>query len=254
MNPRITPITEANRAGWNSIAGRREGRPLEQFRAGAVGLEDFERELAGDVRGRRVLQLACSFGDEVLSWANLGARAIGVDISDVAIEHARRRAAEAGIDADFRRADMFDLPADLVDLDLIHLSWGAICWVPDLAVFAGIVAGRLRPGGSVLLCDHHPAWEVLAVRGDNQLAVAGDYFGREQHRATTDDAKLPIGANGESPLRAFVWPVSDVVMALINVGLELEAFFEAPAPQLYAGLGAAADALPACYVIKATAP
>ena len=243
MDARITTITEANRAGWNEIAGRREGRPIAEFRAGAVSLDDFERDLAGDVTGRRVLQLACSYGDEVLSWANLGARAIGVDISDVAVEHARRRAAEAGIAADFRRADMFDLPADLTGLDLIYLSWGAICWVPDLAVFAGILAQRLRPGGSVLLCDHHPVWEVLAVRGENHLAVAGDYFGREKPTTGQDDAKRPIGARGEPgapALTPFVWPVSDVVMALVRAGLRLDAFFETPVEALYDGRGPAA--------------
>jgi hypothetical protein len=48
--------------------------------------------------------------------------------------------------------------------------------------------------------------------------------------------------------------VSDVVMALVKAGLRLDAFFEIPEPGLYTGLGAAADTLPACYVIKATRP
>ncbi|MEU4243303.1 class I SAM-dependent methyltransferase [Actinoplanes sp. NPDC026619] len=253
MDAAIETVTEANRAGWNLIAQRRSGISIERHRRGEVCLEDFERELAGDVTGRRVLQLACSYGDEVLSWATLGATAIGADISDVAVETARGRAAEAGIAADFRRADMFDLPADLVDLDLIYLSWGAICWVPDLAVFAGIVAARLQPGGSVLLCDHHPAWEVLAVREEGRLAVAGDYFGRDRPNADQDDTKRPTGARGEA-LSVFVWPISDVVMALINAGLRLDAFVEGAAPALYAGLGDDAGALPAYYVIKATKP
>ncbi|WP_433382598.1 class I SAM-dependent methyltransferase [Actinoplanes sp. CA-142083] len=212
-------------------------------------LEEFEVRLAGDVAGRRVVQLACSCGDEVLSWANLGATATGVDISDVAIEMARARAAEAGVAADFRRADMMSPPGDLVELDLVYLSWGAICWVPDLAAFAGMVAARLRPGGAVLLCDHHPVWEVLAVH-EGGLTLAGDYFGRERPNAVQDDAKRPIGARGEPdppPFSAFVWPVSDVVMAFVNAGLRLEAFFEEPAAELYAGL----SALPAYYVVKA---
>jgi SAM-dependent methyltransferase len=197
----------------------------------------------------------CSHGDQVLSWANLGAVAIGIDISDVAIGEATRRAAEAGIDADFRRADMLDLPSDLVDLDLIYLSWGAICWVPDLAMLASSVCARLRRGGAVLLCDHHPAWEVLAVRGENHLAVAGNYFGRGIPTADQDDAKRPTGARGEPDtptFSTFVWPISDVVMALLNAGLRLEAFFEASEPTIYAGLGEPASCLPAYYVIKAT--
>jgi 2-polyprenyl-3-methyl-5-hydroxy-6-metoxy-1,4-benzoquinol methylase len=227
MTAPIQRITEASRASWNQIASARQGDPAEFFRAGGLALEDFERDLAGDVRGKRVLQLACSCGDQVLSWANLGATAIGADISDVAIEMARLKATDAGIRAEFLRADMFDLPPEVSDLDLIYLSWGAICWAPDLDQLARIVSGRLRPGGSVLLADHHPVWEVLAVRSENHLAVAGDYFGGSTPRQETDDAKLPLGARGSTqppPFAAFVWPVSEVVMALIRAGLRLDAF------------------------------
>jgi 2-polyprenyl-3-methyl-5-hydroxy-6-metoxy-1,4-benzoquinol methylase len=255
MTVGIQRVTQANRASWNRIAPSRHGQLAALFRSGGLTLEDFERELAGDVRGKRVLQLACSGGDEVLSWANLGAIAIGTDISDVAIEMARSKASDAGIQAEFRQADMFDLPSDLTGLDLIYFSWGAICWVPDLAVFAQILADRLRPGGSVLMGDHHPVWEVLAVRGENQLTVAGDYFGRTAPRADTDDAKRPVGARGNPerpPFAAFVWPISDVIMAFLRAGLRLDAFFEAPEEAMYDGLGTAGSHLPAYYVVKAT--
>ena len=257
MDNDIRVITEANRVSWNQIASKRTGDPAEFYRDGGVSLEAFEQELAGDVTGKRVLQLACSHGDQVLSWANLGATAVGIDVSDVAIENAKRKAAEANIAADFRQADMFDLPADLFDLDLIYFSWGVICWAPNLNEFALILAERLRRGGVVLMSDHHPIWEVLAVRGENHLAVAGNYFGRGIPTAEQDDAKRPVGARGEAEapsFSAFVWPTSDVVMALVQAGLQLDAFFEAPEPAIYAGLGDVASSLPAYYVIKATKP
>jgi SAM-dependent methyltransferase len=244
-------VVEANRQGWNRIAGRRAGLPLDHFRSGGTTLEDFERELAGDIEGRHVVHLACSFGDEVLSWANLGARATGVDISDVAIGIARDRAVQAGLTADFRCADMLGLPDDLREIDLFYLSWGAICWVPDLTAWATHLAARTRAGGGVLLCDHHPAWEVLAVRGENALAVAGDYFGRQHPNGEQDEAKRPAGAGSEI-FQPFVWPISDVVMALVSAGFGLDAFFEAPEPAIYPGLGPVASALPAYYVVKAT--
>lgn len=251
----LTGVTARNRESWNYIAPRRQGKPASFFRDGGSTLEPFELELAGDVTGRRVLHLACSHGDEVLSWAGLGALASGADISDVAIDLARRKAAEAGLDAEFHRADMFALPAALTGLDLISLSWGAICWAPDLDALAAVVAGRLGPGGSVLIADHHPLWEVLTVTGENGLTVTGDYFGRGTPRSLPDPAKQPIGARGHADapaFAAFVWPVSEVVMALVRAGLRLEAFFEAPVAEMYGGLGEAAARLPAYYVIKAT--
>ena len=260
----IHVVTARNRVNWNRIAPKREGEPASLFRGGGSTLAEYERELAGEVAGKRVLHLACSVGDEVLSWANLGAHAIGADISDVAIAKARSKAAAAGIDAEFHRADMFDLPSSLTGLDLIYLSWGAICWAPDLDTLAAVIAERLRPGGSVLISDHHPLWEVLTVAGENQLTVTGDYFGRTTPRNSPDAAKQPIGARKQSdaghpvaedgvpPFAAFVWPVSDVVMSLVRAGFRLDAFFEAAEPAIYPGLGDAGLLVPAYYVVKAT--
>ena len=87
--------------------------------------------------------------------------------------------------------------------------------------------------------------------------MAGNYFGRGIPTAEQDDAKRPVGARGEAEapsFSAFVWPTSDIVMALIEAGLQLDAFFEAPEPAIYAGLGDVASSLPAYYVIKATKP
>jgi SAM-dependent methyltransferase len=251
-------VTAANRESWNRIAPRRDGEPAAFFRGGGSTLEGYERESAGDVAGKRVLHLACSNGDEVLSWANLGATAMGADISDVAVEKARAKAANAGIHVEFHRADMFDLPTALSELDLVYLSWGAICWAPDLDVLAAVFVQRLRSGGSVLIADHHPLWEILTVEGENRLTVSGDYFGRAKPGNSSDAAKQPVGARDEAdapvaaPFAAFVWPVSDVVMALVRAGLRLDTFWEAPEPAIYADLGPAALRLPAIYVIKAT--
>ncbi|WP_344211631.1 class I SAM-dependent methyltransferase [Kribbella sancticallisti] len=257
MTTPLQSITEANRASWNQIAPARHGQPADFFKSGGLVLEDFEQELAGDVRGKRILQLACSCGDEVLSWANLGATATGIDISEVAIQLAQQKATAAGIDADFRQADMYDLPPDLTNLDLIYLSWGAICWAPDLNLLAQSLTTCLSSGGSILIADHHPIWEVLAVRNENHLTVTADYFGRTIPRPHIDDAKLPVGARGTDdppPFTAFIWPTSDVVMALLTAGLRLDTFTESPAPDLYPTLGPTASHLPAYYVIKATKP
>jgi 2-polyprenyl-3-methyl-5-hydroxy-6-metoxy-1,4-benzoquinol methylase len=253
--PSLHDITQSNRASWNQIHHARPGEPAAFFTSGGSALDAAEIAAAGDVAGRRVLQLACSCGDQALSWALLGAKVTAVDISEVAVSMARDKAVATGLAVDFRQADMLDLPAELTGFDLIYLSWGAICWVPDLTVFAHLVADRLAPGGSVLLADHHPIWEVLAVRGPNQLEVTADYFGRSTPRATIDNAKLPTGArdNPTAPdFTAFIWPPSDLITSLLSAGLGLAAFRESPAPDMYSGLGLAAAQLPATYLIKAT--
>jgi hypothetical protein len=66
---------------------------------------------------------------------------------------------------------------------------------------------------------------------------------------------LDVHKRGEADVpefAAFVWPVSDIVMALVRTGLRLDAYFEGPEPAIYAGLGDAAAHIPAYYVVKAT--
>ncbi|WP_427887317.1 class I SAM-dependent methyltransferase [Kribbella sp. GL6] len=248
-------ITAANRASWNQIHHARPGEPASFFVAGGSTLTEEELAAAGDVRGRRVLHLACSCGDEVLSWAQLGASVTGVDISEVALAMAIEKSTATGIPAGFIRADMLALPESLTGFDLIYLSWGAICWVPDLDVFATSVAARLVAGGSVLIAEHHPVWETLAVRGPNQLEVTANYFGRTNPLAAVENSKRPTGArdNPDAPtFQAFIWPPSDVITALLKAGLTLTRFSEAPDPESYPGLGPAASAIPATYLIQAT--
>ncbi|WP_350279959.1 class I SAM-dependent methyltransferase [Kribbella sp. HUAS MG21] len=247
-------ITGFNRASWNQIHPDRPGRPASYFAGGGTTLSPAELAAAGDVRGRRVLQLACSCGDDALSWANLGASVVGADISEVAIAMATEKSVAAGVPVEFVRADMLDLPSSLTGFDVIYLSWGAICWVPDLNTFATSVAHRLTPGGSILIADHHPIWEILSVQGPNHLTVTADYFARTTPRATIDNPKLPTGArdNPDAPtFTAFIWPPSDIVTALLSAGLTLTAFQESAVPEMYDGLGAASAHLPATYLIHA---
>ncbi|MET7278577.1 methyltransferase domain-containing protein [Kribbella sp. NPDC005582] len=253
-HPALHDVTAANRVSWNAIHHARPGRPAAFFAAGGSTLSAEEIAAAGDVTGRRVLQLACSCGDEALSWATLGASVTGIDISGVAIGLARAKSVEAGIPVDFRRADMFNLPADLTDLDLIYLSWGAICWVPDLTTWATLIADRLHPDGSVLIADHHPLWEVLAVTGPETLTLTADYFSRTTPRPTIHNAKLPAGArDAPNPptFTAYIWPPSDIITALLSAGLYLTHFTESPVPDIYAGLTSPTH-LPASYLIRAT--
>ena len=60
--------------------------------------------------GATVLDLGCGAGAEAIFLARSGFRAIGVDSSARATEIARERAAAAGVEASFHRADATDLP------------------------------------------------------------------------------------------------------------------------------------------------
>jgi hypothetical protein len=103
---------------------------------------------------------------------------------------------------------------------------------------------------------HHPVWEVLAPRGDH-VEVTADYFGRGQPLQPDqflDQSKRPTGSAADTPFVTFTWPVSDVVMSLVNAGLQLDLLAEHPLPRLYAGLDRGAGWLPATYIVRVTKP
>jgi len=242
--------TGRNRVAWNLMAESRSPRPPEFFRQGGTTLEEVEIAALPDVSGLRLLHLACANGDDSLSWAARGASVVGVDISDVAIQIANSQARAASLDATFVAADVYDLPVDLGRFDVVYASWGVVCWLPDLDGWARVVADRLVDGGTFLLCEHHPLWEVLAVT-DGSLFAVDDYFGCKEPTRRHHRSKRPVGWTSDVDVAAFVWPVSAVVSAVIGAGLRLEQFTEQPVPQLYEGLGSAARWLPATYLLKA---
>ena len=87
------------------------------------------------------------------------------------------------------------------------------------------------------------------------MTVSADYFSRFTPRGTIENTKLPPGArdNPAAPtFTAFIWPPSDIITALLAVGLTLTTFQESPNSEMYAGLGPAASHLPAVYLIEAT--
>jgi len=67
-----------------------------------------ERELKilGDVRGKRVLELACGAAQNAIAVSKRGARAAALDISALQLSQARRLIAEEGVQVDLLRGDM----------------------------------------------------------------------------------------------------------------------------------------------------
>jgi len=193
---------------------------LEEHRGGVSALDPVELDLLGDLRGKRVLHLACSTCDEGITMARHGARVVGVDIAGTHVRVGRAKANALGVDVDLRVGDMMNLDDDLRDFDLVYISTGGLCWVPDLDDWLTGVRNALQPGGRVLIAEHHPIWETLGVAGDRQLTVLYDYFGRHELPEIVDTAKSAIGkaetADDETPLHSFVWGIGAVVSALLR--------------------------------------
>lgn len=255
MSDPVESVVNQNRAYWERLASHRMGQPAAFFLEGSSALTEDELAALGDVSGRRVLHLACSTGDESVTFAQRGADVTGVDIAPSHLATARSKSAAVGVPVTFLEQDMMSLDPALTGFDLIYISWGGLCWVPSMTDWTRLVAGRLRPGGMVAISEHHPIWEVLSVVGDGSTAVSSDYFGQGRD-GYADPAKAPritqLIGGGDLPHRSFVWSLGAVVTAVVRAGLTVRSLQEFPDSDMYAGLGRTASYLPATYLLTAT--
>jgi SAM-dependent methyltransferase len=217
-----------NRAFWDERVPIHVGSAyydVDGFRAGAAGLYDFEVEQVGPVAGLDLVHLQCHFGLATLDWARRGARVTGLDFAPAAIAAARDLAAQLGLDARLEVGDVYDAPAILgATYDVVHTGLGALCWLPDMDRWAGVVAALLRPGGFLHLSEFHPVAQIMA---DDALVPAFPYFGGEaldfDEGGSYADRDAVTAAN-----RTVEWihPLSGVIGALLANGLVLETFVE----------------------------
>jgi len=218
-----------NRASWNArtpVHLRSRFYDLEAFKAGKSSLRSIELDQVGDVAGRSLLHLQCHFGQDTLSWARLGARATGLDLSDVAIAEAGALAKELGIPARFIEGNVYDAPALLGGerFDLVFTSYGVLGWLPRLEPWARAVAGCLAPGGVFHLVEFHPAawiWDEPFERVVHPYDAPGEPILSDES-GTYADPSAPVRLRDVG----FNHGLGSVVTALLDQGLVLERLVE----------------------------
>lgn len=240
-------LHEQNRLSWNEATkahNSHKGDQAKFFREGGNKLYIEERELLGDLRGKRVVHLQCNAGQDSLSLAQLGAEVTGVDISDEAIEFATQLSRESGVPATFVRADVYDwlarAAAGSERWDIAFSSYGAIGWLSDLDTWARGIHDILIPGGRFVLVEFHPVlwmfetdWSLKydyfqagPLKWDDGVS---DYVAESGPNLTLMEYEPGVvGFKNPHPVWEFQWPTSSVISALIGAGLILESFAEYP--------------------------
>ena len=222
-----------NRANWDERVGIHlgpRGYDLEPLRAGRGRLHAIEEAELGDVSGLRVLHLQCHFGKDTLVLAQRGANVVGLDFSSSAIAAARQLADELGLSerSRFVEADLYDAPdavPEPASFDVMFVTWGALCWLPDLKRWAEIVAHFLRSGGFLYLADAHPAAYVFddsKATPDGRPGWFVPYFRREPlvidepFDYADESARLT-----HATICVWMHPLSEIIRALLEAGLRL---------------------------------
>jgi SAM-dependent methyltransferase len=223
-----------NKDLWNEITpihARSEFYDVAGFKAGKCALKPIELEEVGDVSGKSLLHLQCHFGLDTLSWARRGARATGVDFSEDSIETAKRLADETGIKAEFIRTDIYALPELLKDeFDIVFMSYGVLCWLPELTKWAEIIAHFLKPGGFFYIVEGHPFLYVFNTSQDaTEFEVHDSYFHCDEPirgEYEVDYAEPDAVVTGTSC--EWTHSLGDIINALIQAGLRIDFLHEFP--------------------------
>jgi ubiquinone/menaquinone biosynthesis C-methylase UbiE len=180
-------------------------------------------DLAGPVRGQRILDLACGHGTVARDLARKGAHVVGLDISTQLIKRAEAAEARAAWGITYEVGDAAD-PDVLAGstFDLVVCNFG-MSDIDDLDGACATVARVLRPGGRFVFSILHPCFGGTAsVCGS--WPSNGTYYDERWWRADRELSSLrrEVGANHRT--------LSTYLNTLTRSGLELEATAE-PRPE-----------------------
>ncbi|HYA68630.1 MAG TPA: class I SAM-dependent methyltransferase [Acidimicrobiales bacterium] len=219
-----------NLARWEESAPLHaisEHYDLEAFKAGRDDIRPFEIDELGPVAHRDLVHLQCHLGTDTLSWARRGARVVGLDFSPTAVAIATQLSLDCGLPAEFVCADVYDACAALGQrcFDVVYTGIGAINWLPDLATWAKVVAGLLRPGGVLYLLEIHPI--VMGVQNDGRT-IAHDMIdaGYGPTAEVEGTYAVPTARLTNTITFERAYALSEVITAVLDAKLDLELLHE----------------------------
>jgi SAM-dependent methyltransferase len=232
----VTDYLHFNRASWDDRAAAHAASPdyaIEHFVADPHFLSEvvrFDVPLLGDVRGVRGVHLQCHIGTDTISLARLGADMTGLDFSAASVAQARRLAELTRTPVEFVESNVYDA-FDVLErdgYDLVFTGIGALCWLPDIRRWAGVVAGLLRPGGRLFIREGHPMLWALDESHTGDLVVGYPYFERPEP-LIDDDGGTYVETDVEFTQNiSHTWNhgLGETITALLDAGMELTALAE----------------------------
>jgi SAM-dependent methyltransferase len=105
-------------------------------------------------RGLKVLEIGCGLGTDGAQFAQAGADYTGVDLTDAAVDLARKRFEIFGIPGKFQTADAEQLEFADGTFDLVY-SHGVLHHTPETGKAIREVHRVLRPGGRAVIMLYH---------------------------------------------------------------------------------------------------
>lgn len=177
-----TTTCAVNRANWNE-------RAAVHAASADYGFERFisdptsatwcasTRPCSARRSGLRGIHLQCHIGTDTLSLARLGAEMAGLDLSPASLDKPTSpRPAEP------RSTTSRPTPTPHLRRSpgggstLVYTGIGALCWLPDIDRWAGVVDNLLEPGGQLFVREGHPMLWAFDDMNPDVLTLQYAYF------------------------------------------------------------------------------
>lgn len=185
------------------------------------------------VEGRHVAQFNCNNGRETISIKKMGAMtAVGFDISEEFIKQARELAETARADCDFVCSDIYEIDKSYSNsFDLVMVTSGALCFMPDLAKYMATVRRVLRQGGILNIYDCHPIVDMFEMdrdRGERPLELIRSYFDKTPMSHTSGLDYVGGTTYSAKEIFYFHYTLADILNEIIAAGFRIINLKETP--------------------------
>lgn len=183
-------LDEADHAGY--LAQMRSRYELEPY------IDEFAR--FAESSGLDVLEIGVGLGADHQRFAEAGARLTGIDLTERAVEHTRKRMELFGLKSQVRVGDAEALPFADESFDIVY-AWGVLHHSPDTGRAIEEVWRVLRPGGTARIMIYHRhslvgymLWIRYALLAGKPWRKLSDIFARHLESPgtkayTIDDAR-----------------------------------------------------------------
>ncbi len=183
----------------------------------------FLDELLQLPSGSRILDLGCGTGRHSIALASRGYQMTGIDLSAGMLGEARRKAKEAGVEVEWKRADATEYVAK-EPFDAVVCLCGSAFTMVDLEgdadahdrAILGNVAASLRPGGPFVLTTPNGYRRIREVEGDDPG------FDPVTMTQVREDVFTVGGARGPMRYKERLYIVPELVALLVETGFEVE--------------------------------
>lgn len=138
---------------------------FEEIERRRYELEPFIFEYAEFARwkGKKILEVGCGTGTDLLQFLRAGADAYGIDLSGRSVTLARKRLSLSSFET--RRlllGDAENLPFPANSFDLVY-SWGVLHHTPDTVKAVEEIYRVVRPGGAICIMLYHK-WSLVSLQ------------------------------------------------------------------------------------------